>query len=352
MQQIAYELWCIAGEWMRRVVRPAVALLRWPAHSSSARHEEYCYERAVTSFRRIALPGTAPEDVVCLDDGTVVTGLDDGRLLVVDPADGEVTVLADTAGHLLGLDVGDDGAIYICDHDRGLLKLDAGQSRTVVLADTVEGRPLRFASNVVGAADGTLYFSSSSQNFTIDRWRSDLIEHSGTGRLMRLVPGGEVEVLRDDLQFANGVVLGPGQEYVLVAETGASRVSRYWLKGDAAGTSDVFLDALGGYPDNMSVGSDGLLWVALASPRNAVLEGIFRLPSRARKVLARAPQSIGPAPEEVVWVQAYSFDGTLMHDIRIDDLDFGFVTAVAENDGVLYLGTIIGNALGVLDLPD
>lgn len=306
----------------------------------------------MTSFRRIALPGTAPEDVLCLDDGKVITGLDDGRLLLVDPATDEVSVLADTAGRLLGLEIGDDGAIYLCDHDRGLLKIDYGASRATVIADTVEGRPLRFASNVSRAADGTLYFSSSSQNFTIDRWRSDLIEHSGTGRLMRLVPGGEVEVLRDDLQFANGVVLGAGEDYVLVAETGASRISRYWLTGPAAGTSDVFLDGLGGYPDNMSIGSDGLIWVALASPRNSVLEGIFRLPLRARKVLARAPQNVGPAPEEVVWVQAYRFDGTLVHDIRIDDVDFGFVTAVAERNGTLYLGTILGNALGVLDVPE
>ncbi|MGB3698997.1 MAG: SMP-30/gluconolactonase/LRE family protein [Gordonia sp. (in: high G+C Gram-positive bacteria)] len=315
----------------------------------------------MTSFRRIALPGHAPEDVICLPDGTVVTGLDDGRLLSVDPATGDVEVLADTAGRLLGLEYSEaDGAIYICDHDRGLLRLETDSARAEVIADTVDGRPLRFASNVARAADGTLYFSSSSQNFTIDRWRSDLIEHSGTGRLMRLAPGcrdsggegasGEVEVLRDDLQFANGVVLGPDDEYVLVAETGGSRISRYWLTGEHAGTSDVFLDGLGGYPDNMSIGSDGLLWVALASPRNSVLESIFRLPLRARRVLARAPQGVGPAPEEICWVQAFDFDGRLVHDICLDDVDFSFVTAVAEHAGVLYLGTIMGNALGVLDL--
>ena len=52
----------------------------------------------MTSFRRIALPGTAPEDVICLPDGRVVTGLDDGRLLSVEPSTGEISVLADTAG--------------------------------------------------------------------------------------------------------------------------------------------------------------------------------------------------------------------------------------------------------------
>ncbi len=285
-----------------------------------------------------------------LPDGRIATGLADGRLLSIDPVDGDQLVLADTAGRLLGLEARADGTVYICDHDRGVLRLDPGQARATVLVDTVDGRPLRFASNVVVATDGTVYFTSSSQNFTIDRWRSDLIEHVGTGRLIALTPDGAVQVLRDDLQFANGLVLGPDEDCLLVAETGGSRISRYWLRGESAGTSDVFIDGLGGYPDNMSVGSDGLLWVALASPRNSILEGIFKLPTRARKVLARAPQSVGPAPEEIVWVQAFDFDGRLVHDVRDDDLDYGFVTSVVERDGVLYLGTLTGNALGVLEL--
>ncbi|WP_026918877.1 SMP-30/gluconolactonase/LRE family protein [Gordonia shandongensis] len=304
----------------------------------------------MTSFRRIPLPGSSPEDVVSLPDGRIATGLADGRLLSIDPVDGDQLVLADTAGRLLGLEARADGTVYICDHDRGVLRLDPGQARATVLVDTVDGRPLRFASNVVVATDGTVYFTSSSQNFTIDRWRSDLIEHVGTGRLIALTPDGAVQVLRDDLQFANGLVLGPDEDCLLVAETGGSRISRYWLRGESAGTSDVFIDGLGGYPDNMSVGSDGLLWVALASPRNSILEGIFKLPTRARKVLARAPQSVGPAPEEIVWVQAFDFDGRLVHDVRDDDLDYGFVTSVVERDGVLYLGTLTGNALGVLEL--
>lgn len=305
---------------------------------------------AVTTFRRIDLPGSAPEDVVVLPDGRIGTGLSDGRLLAVDPESEAVDVIADTAGRLLGLDVRPDGSIVLCDHDRGLLLLDAGKQRAEVLADTVDGRPLHFASNAVTASDGSVYFSSSSQRFTIDRWRADLIEHSGTGRLMRRNPDGTVDVLRGGLQFANGVVLSPDETFVLVAETGAARISRLWLSGARAGDWDVFADDLPGYPDNMSVGSDGRVWVALASPRNSVLEALFKLPLRARKVLARAPERVGPAPEETLWALGFTFDGTVAREVRLDDVDFSFATSVVERDGVLYLGTIAHDALAVVSL--
>ncbi|MEZ5211975.1 MULTISPECIES: SMP-30/gluconolactonase/LRE family protein [unclassified Gordonia (in: high G+C Gram-positive bacteria)] len=304
----------------------------------------------MSEFRRIALPGNGPEDVVCLPDGRVVAGLDDGRLVSVDPATDAVEVLADTAGHLLGLEALADGSLVLCDHDRGILRLAGGRGRPEVLVDTVDGRPLHFASNVVAARDGTLYFTASSQRFTIDHWRSDIIEHSGSGRLIRRTPDGVVEVLRDDFQFANGLVLAPDESYVLVAETGASRITKLWLTGDTVGEIEVLIDGLPGYPDNMSIGSDGLIWCALASPRNPMLEGIFKLPLRARRVLARVPERLGPSPEDVVWVIAFDFDGTLVHDIRPDGIDYTFVTSVAERDGVLYFGTIVDNALGVLTL--
>lgn len=305
---------------------------------------------AVSTFRRIDLPGSAPEDVVVLPDGRIGTGLSDGRLLAVDAESGTVEVIADTAGRLLGLDVQADGSVVLCDHDRGLLLLGAGRQRASVLVDTVDGRPLHFASNAATASDGSVYFSSSSQRFTIDRWRADLIEHSGTGRLMRRNPDGTVDVLRGGLQFANGVVLSPDETFVLVAETGAARISRLWLNGARAGEWDVFADDLPGYPDNMSVGSDGHVWVALASPRNSVLEALFKLPLRARKVLARAPERVGPAPEETLWALGIAFDGTVAREVRLDDVDFSFATSVVERDGVLFFGTIAHDALAVVTL--
>ena len=97
----------------------------------------------------------------------------------------------------------------MCDARRGLLRVDPRSGTLGVLADEVDGVPLRFCSNVATSADGTLYFTVASRRYPLEDWLSDILEDTGTGRLLRLRPGGEPEVLRDGLRFANGVRAGP-----------------------------------------------------------------------------------------------------------------------------------------------
>jgi sugar lactone lactonase YvrE len=99
------------------------------------------------------------------------------------------------------------------------------------------------------------------------------MEHGGHGRLLVFDTGdGKAKTLLDDLNFANGVAVGHDQTYVLVNETGNYRVIRYWLTGPKKGRAEPFIEGLPGFPDNISSGFDGLYWVALASPRNPLLD--------------------------------------------------------------------------------
>ena len=67
---------------------------------------------------------------------------------------------------------------------------------------------------------------------------------AGRGSLAGMMPYGD----------ANGIVVEPGGESLLVAETGAYRIQRYWLKGDRAGQTEVFAENLPGFPDNIASG--------------------------------------------------------------------------------------------------
>lgn len=69
-------------------------------------------------------------------------------------------------------------------------------------------------------------------------------------------------MLIDELFFANGVALSPNEEFVVVAETGASRIKKYHLTGQKAGQIDVFIDRLPGTPDNLTPDADGI-WVPM-----------------------------------------------------------------------------------------
>ncbi|WP_433677777.1 SMP-30/gluconolactonase/LRE family protein [Nocardia sp. CA-119907] len=323
---------------------------RWTPPTAPPRARETRSAIPLPPVTRLELPGAGPEDVVRTTEGRVIAGVDDGSVYSIDPADGAVTLLANTGGRPLGMHADADGAILICDFDRGLLRLDTAGTLDV-LVDEVDGEPLPFASNVVRADDGTIYFSSSSRRFPLHQWRGDLLEHSGTGRLFRLDPSGKLETLIDGLQFANGVVLSPDGSCVLVAETAAYRVTRYWLSGPKAGTHDLLIENLPGFPDNMALGSDGLVWITLPSPRNPLLDRLLPLPGILRRIVWALPEWLQPKPPRTVWVLAVDFDGNIVHDLQTEGTDYALVTGVVEYNGTLYLGSLTESAVAVSHVP-
>ncbi|NTZ85302.1 SMP-30/gluconolactonase/LRE family protein [Burkholderia metallica] len=289
--------------------------------------------------RLIPLPGRAPEDVVVDREGYLIVGVNDGRVLRVDPHSGEAKQLANTGGRPLGLEVLPDGRILICDSPKGLLELDTATGQLRELVREYRGRALPFCSNVVAAKDGTIYFSSSTDRYTVRDWRKDIAENIPTGRLFRLRIDGRVEQLHDGLSFANGLALAPDESWIVVAETGAYRLRRLWLTGPKTGRSEVFAD-LPAFPDNCSMSADGLIWVALASPRNPALDKLHKTPLLVRMLAARLPAALQPVPQRVTWVMAFSPDGRMVHNYLWTDGEYGMVTGVCQHGDTVFLGSL------------
>ncbi|MFI5779922.1 SMP-30/gluconolactonase/LRE family protein [Nocardia sp. NPDC051570] len=325
---------------------------RWSPPSATPRARETHSTPPMPAPRLLPLPRVGPEDVVLAPDGRVITGVAGGAVFAVDPVGGSVEKITDTGGRPLGLHAGPDGSLLICDAERGLLRLDQPHGTLEVIVDEVDGQRLSFASNVVEDSDGTVYFSSSSNRYPLDRYMGDFLEGSHTGRLFRRGPDGKVETLLDGLKFANGIVVAPDRSCVLVAETGGYRIARYWLTGPDAGTSDHLIDNLPGFPDNMGLGSDGLVWVTLFTPRNPLLDSLLPLPGILRSLVWAIPQPLRPQPVKTAWVQAYDFDGKLIHDLQREGDDYAMVTGVAERDGTLYLGSLSERSIAVIRLPE
>jgi sugar lactone lactonase YvrE len=296
----------------------------------------------------ITVPGQGPEDVVVEPSGAIITGLVDGRILRVAEEGRSITTLANTHGRPLGIELLPDRRLLVCDARRGLLTVELDIGRVSSLVGKVAGSPMCFCNNAAVAGDGTIYFSDSSRRFGIDHWRAEVMEHSGTGRLFRLSTRGEVELLVDGLEFANGVALAKDESFVCVAETGAYRVRRHWLTGPRAGTTDVLIDNLGGFPDNISTGSDGLIWIALASPRNKLLDFMHPRAPLFRKLAWALPEALQPQPVRVVWVMGVDANGQVVHDISYPGDSYHMVTGVREVDGVLYLGSLVESAIAIL----
>ncbi|MEU7218681.1 SMP-30/gluconolactonase/LRE family protein [Nocardia iowensis] len=323
---------------------------RWTPPPASPRARQSRSTPPLPNLTRLELPGAGPEDVVLAPDGRVIAGIEDGSILSIDPADGNVRKLANTGGRPLGLHADPDGTILICDFDRGLLELKPG-GEPEVLVDKVDGAPLPFATNVVRDDDGTIYFTSSSSRYPLSEYMGDMLEHSGTGRLFRRDPSGQVETLLDNLYFANGVVLAPDRSCVIVAETGAYRLSRCWLTGPKAGTRDYLIENLPGFPDNLGLGSDGLVWITLPAARNSLLDRLLPLPGLLRRIVWALPEWVQPKPAKTIWVMAVDFDGKVVHDLQTEGTNFAMVTGVVERAGTLYLGSLTESAVGVSRVP-
>jgi sugar lactone lactonase YvrE len=298
----------------------------------------------------VELPSRGAEDVLIDREGAVVTGLTNGDVVRVS-AKGSV-VLGNTGGRPLGIEEYPDGNLLVCDHDKGLLRLDVATGKVEVLVDEVDSKPLHFCSNAVIGADGTIYFSSSSETATWQEFRADVIDHATSGRLTCVRPDGKVTVLRRDLAFANGVVLAPDESYLLVAETIGYRILKFWLKGPRAGEWADFVSGIPGFPDNISLSASGLVWVSLPSPRVPVLDFLLPRHPILRQFAHRVPQRLQPQPRSIVWVQAYDLGGGLVHDIKTRHPRFSFVTAAAESGGTVWLASAHHDVLGRIDLSE
>jgi sugar lactone lactonase YvrE len=302
----------------------------------------------------IPVPGLGAEDVVVApagpDKGAVFTGTADGAIWRVHDDGGRIDRVADTGGRPLGIEIDVDGRLLVCDAEKGVLRVDPGTGAVETVVDRVAGVPMAFCNNAAVADDGTVWFSDSSTRYGIDHWREDFVQDTATGRLLRRDTDGEVDVVLDGLRFANGVALAADASYVAVAETAARTVVRRWLTGPRAGERDLLVDDLPGYPDNIARGSDGLIWVSIASPRDALVERIQHAPKLLRRSVTAVPRAFQPQPRRTVRAQAFDAEGRLVHDVDAPADDFHMVTGVREHDGRLWLGSLEEPAIAVVDL--
>lgn len=300
----------------------------------------------------IDIPGTAPEDVVAAADGSIWTGVEDGRIIAVDSAGGAPRVVTDTGGRPLGLAFTRDHRLLICDSHRGLLRYDPQTQQLETLVSEVGGRPLTFCSNAVESADGTIYFTESTSRFRYEHYKGSVIEARGSGSLMQRSPDGTVSVLATGLHFANGVTLTADESAVVFAESTGRRLSKYWLTGPHRGSITPLVQELPGHPDNISTGPDGRIWVAMVSDRNALSDWLSpRAPVLRRLLWRLLPYRWLPDPKSVVWVVGFDADdGRVLAQYRTEHPDFGLATGVVEADGRLWMGRIAGPGLAYFRL--
>ncbi|HEV2665637.1 MAG TPA: SMP-30/gluconolactonase/LRE family protein, partial [Blastocatellia bacterium] len=247
------------------------------------------------------------------------------------------------------------GNLIVADAFKGLLSISPDRAITI-LTDSVAGKRMLFPDDLDIAQDGMIWFTDASQRFDQHHWILDFWEGQPTGRLLSYDPKTKQTTVRmEALRFANGVALGPDDAFVLVNETIAARILRLWLKGPKAGATEVFINGLPAYPDNISYNGKGagkgIFWVALPAPRVESLEGIAGRPF-LRKMLLRLPESlVGVKPETVGWIIGVDADGVIRHNLRDATGAYDNITSVNQFDDHLLLGSIMMKSVGRIEAP-
>jgi sugar lactone lactonase YvrE len=325
----------------------------WTPPAAPGLHGVYAINEKLKGIEKLAAGvGKGPEAVYVDENRNLGAGFADGRVVMFAPTGTPVSAF-NTGGRPLGLTLTRDGSLLIADAKKGLLLHDGAQLRT--LATEAEGVPFGFTDDVDVAKLGTkAYFTDASHKFGYGRHMLDLIEHGANGRLLEYdFDTRQTRVLMRDLHFANGVAVGPDDAYVLVNETGEYRVLRYWLKGDRAGTHEVFIDNLPGFPDNITFNGRDTFWLAIFAPRDALLDSLLPGNRYLRTVIAKLPAFLQPRPKKHAFALGLDTDGKVVANLQYAGADaYAPITSVREHGGFLYFGSLTYPALGRMPLGD
>lgn len=248
------------------------------------------------------------------------------------------------------------GDLYIADSYLGLMKVGPEGGLATSLVTEADGVPLRFTNDLDIDDAGNIYFTDSSSKYQRRNFMQLVFSSEDSGRLLKYDPlTKETTVLLRGLQFPNGVSLSKDGSFLVLCEGSPGRLVKYWLKGDKAGTSEVFA-ILPGYPDNVRTNEKGEFWVAIHC-RRTMYSYLCGLYPKLRMFLLKLPiptryqylLHIGGRLHAVV--VKYSPEGKLVK--ILEDSEGKVVRAVSEveeREGKLWMGSVLMPFVAVYQL--
>ena len=287
---------------------------------------------------------TGPEDVA-LSNNEIFASTREGWIIKYNQQTGAVTKWVNTQGSPLGITFDKKNNLIVADAYLGLLKISPN-GQISVLTKMVNGDEIRYADDVDVTKSGKIIFSDASTKFsakfggTYKASLLDIAEHGGHGRILVYDPSDNTtKVLMDNLNFANGVALDEESNFFLTTETGSYQIHKYWLKGDKAGSSEIIINNLPGFPDNIVRGQNGRFWVGLVSPRSKIIDALSNFP-KLRKVVQRLPEFLRPSATYYSHVFALDEDGNVLITLQDPIGKYHTNTGALETDEWLYISSL------------
>ncbi|KAL3636285.1 hypothetical protein CASFOL_020832 [Castilleja foliolosa] len=297
------------------------------------------------SFTAIRLPTLGSEAFAFdSDNNGPYTGLNDGRIVkyegpnigfvdfattapnrskdFCDGKKGDNPEIVSMCGRPLGLEFNyKTGELYVADAFYGLMVVGSGGGEAVKLAGGKDA-PDALAIDPI---NGDVYFTDvGSIFFKTTNMTEILLSGDTSGRLLKYNPKTKRRtVVLTGLAVPNGVAVSRDGSFVLISEYIACRITRLWLKGRKANTSDIFVQ-LPGNPDNIKRTKTGDFWVAVNI------------------------QKLYPKLISFPLGQRISANGEIMETVNFySEYNATYVTEVHEHYGSMYVASVYTDFVGV-----
>eukprot|EP00250_Pteridium_aquilinum_P002096 c12299_g1_i1 orf=160-1356(+) len=240
------------------------------------------------------------------------------------------------------------GELYIADSYFGLLVVgpDGGQAKQLV--KEAEDSTFAFTNDLVISSEGLIYFTVTSDLYPRSRFLLTALSGDQSGRLLRYDPvTKEVKVLYRGLQSPNGITISSDGSFLVFSETAHCRLNRFWLKGEKAGSMEIFAE-LPGYPDNVRVNGKGQFWVALYCRQSMSSWILLKFPW-LRRALLQLPLSFKHLNTIFVGTRHPQAMALLLDQegkiLEVLEDQTGktvkFISEVEERDGQLWMGSVL-----------
>lgn len=230
-------------------------------------------------------------------------------------------------------------------------KLYASNQPTLALAEMTEANSRRVekADDLAISADGErIYFTEPYDHAgailgVSSQSRNEALSLGKNGNLWKIdLKAGAASLVAHGYSYPDGILLeyaaGETKETsILINELSHFRLTRLYLAGAKAGTDEIVIDNLPGFPDGMTRDGKGRIWIALVFERSKLLNWLHSHPFW-KKLALRIPQKYQPVSKRTSLL-VLSPDGKtpLYHGIH-DGSQFSSLIVVVPGKDRVYLG--------------
>jgi ribose transport system permease protein len=303
-----------------------------------------------------------PEDVILDRDDNLYAGSRHGDIIRFFPPDYErMEIYAHIGGTPLGMAFDKHDNLYVCIGGMGLYRVTPQRKVEKVTDETNrsyssvnDDSRLRLADDLDISDDGRIFFSEATVRYEMHEWATDGLEARGNGRIICYdTRTGKTHTVLRDLKFPNGVCIASDGQSFLFAETWGCTVKRHWFDGPKKGTTEMVLDNLPGFPDNINNSSDGHYWMSLVGMRCPALDLAWKMPGFRRRMAKRVPRDEWLFPNiNTGCVLKFNERGEILETLwDLGGENHPMITSMREHRGHLYLGGIMNNRVGQYKIP-